>query len=60
MAGGASTTDMARELKLSTDTVHSHVHHILRKLDAHSRAEAVEIAEHERASHNGPALILDP
>ena len=42
---GASTADVARELVLSPDTVHSHVQHILRKLHARSRAEAVEIAE---------------
>ena len=42
---GASTTQVAKELVLSTDTVHSHVQHILRKLHAHSRAEAIAIAE---------------
>ena len=44
MKSGASTTQIARELVVSPDTVYSHIHHILRKLDAHSRAEAVAIA----------------
>ena len=47
---GASTADIARELVLSPDTVHSHVQHILRKLDAHSRAEAIAIAERSNGS----------
>ena len=46
---GASTTEIARTLVLSPETVHSHVQNILRKLNAHSRAEAVEIAERSRA-----------
>ena len=46
MQAGASTGEMARTLVLSPDTVHSHVTHILRKLNAHSRAEAVGIAQH--------------
>jgi NarL family two-component system response regulator LiaR len=45
----ASTADIALQLVLSIDTVHSHVRHILRKLGAQSRAEAVEIAEQTRA-----------
>ncbi len=45
---GASTAQIAEELVLSPDTVRSHVQHILRKLQAHSRAEAVEIAERSR------------
>lgn len=57
MTAGASTTDMARELVLSTDTIHSHVNHILRKLHAHSRAEAIEIAEKARVRHNGFAEL---
>lgn len=42
---GASTAQIAKDLVLSPDTVHSHVQHILRKLHAHSRAEAIAIAE---------------
>ncbi len=48
MKAGASTGEIARALVLSPDTVHSHVTHILRKLNAHSRAEAVGIAQHAR------------
>jgi len=55
MAAGASSSEIARALVLSPETVHSHVNHILRKLRAGSRAEAIEIAEHERAAHNGSA-----
>jgi two-component system, NarL family, response regulator LiaR len=48
MATGASTAEIARQLVLATDTVHSHVRHILRKLRVHSRREAIEIAEQLR------------
>jgi NarL family two-component system response regulator LiaR len=48
LRSGASTGQIAEELVLSPDTVHSHVQHIMRKLDAHSRAEAVELAEQLR------------
>lgn len=47
MMAGASTSEMAEALVLTSDTVHSHVQHILRKLHAHSRAEAIEIARDE-------------
>jgi two-component system, NarL family, response regulator LiaR len=46
---GASTAEIAQALVVSPETVHSHVQHILRKLGAHSRAEAVEIAERSRS-----------
>jgi two-component system, NarL family, response regulator LiaR len=52
---GASTAQVAQELVLSPDTVHSHVQHILRKLHAHSRAEAVEIAQRLHARFVAPA-----
>jgi two-component system, NarL family, response regulator LiaR len=45
---GASTAEIAQQLVLSTDTVRSHVNHILRKLRVHSRREAVELAEQLR------------
>jgi DNA-binding NarL/FixJ family response regulator len=48
LRGGASTTQIAKTLVVSPETVHSHVQHILRKLHAHSRAEAVMIAEQSR------------
>jgi DNA-binding NarL/FixJ family response regulator len=41
---GASTAEIAGQLVVATDTVRSHVRHILRKLDVHSRREAIEIA----------------
>lgn len=39
---GRSTADMAGELYLAVDTVHSHVKNLLRKLGVSSRADAVE------------------
>jgi DNA-binding CsgD family transcriptional regulator len=53
MMARASTAEIARTLVLSPDTVQSHVNHILRKLHAHSRAEAIELAEQERGRPNG-------
>jgi PAS domain S-box-containing protein len=41
---GRSTTQIASELSLSTETVRNHVRHLLRALGAHSRLEAVAIA----------------
>ncbi|MGQ0631401.1 MAG: response regulator transcription factor [Sporichthyaceae bacterium] len=41
VAAGATNADIARTLVLSEGTVKTHVHHILRKLHAASRAEAV-------------------
>jgi NarL family two-component system response regulator LiaR len=48
LKAGATTPQIAKELVVSYDTVHSHVQHILRKLHAHSRTEAVAIAERSR------------
>jgi len=53
MMARASTAEIARTLVLSPDTVQSHVNHILRKLHAHSRAEAIELAEQERWRPSG-------
>ena len=41
---GKSTKQIASELHLSTETVRNHVRHILRAVGAHSRLEAVAIA----------------
>jgi len=44
MAGGATNAVIARELFLSLHTVRNHVQSVLRKLDAHSKLEAVAVA----------------
>jgi DNA-binding NarL/FixJ family response regulator len=49
MAAGASTDGIADELVLSVETVRSHVKHILAKLGAHTRAEAVRAAARMRS-----------
>jgi DNA-binding NarL/FixJ family response regulator len=41
---GLSTKQIAEELQLSTETVRNHVRHLLRAVGAHSRLEAVAIA----------------
>jgi PAS domain S-box-containing protein len=46
MARGATTAAMAEELRVSRTTINNHVQHILHKLDAHTRLEAVRRAEH--------------
>jgi two-component system, NarL family, response regulator LiaR len=45
---GRSTDDVAETLVVSPETVRSHVKNIMRKLDVHSRADAVAAAEHLR------------
>jgi NarL family two-component system response regulator LiaR len=47
---GQSTDEIAQTLVLSTETVRSHVKHILRKLDARTRGEAVAIAQRMRGA----------
>ena len=41
---GRSTAQIADELHLSTETVRNHIRHVLRATGAHSRLEAVAIA----------------
>jgi PAS domain S-box-containing protein len=41
---GRSTKEIAAELHLSTETVRNHIRHLLRTVGAHSRLEAVAIA----------------
>jgi NarL family two-component system response regulator LiaR len=45
LAERQSTKQIAESLQLSTETVRSHIKHILRKLDARSREEAVAAAQ---------------
>jgi NarL family two-component system response regulator LiaR len=53
LSTGASTAQIAKALVVSPETIDSHVQHIRRKLQAHTRAEAVEIAERSRLLANG-------
>ena len=43
---GTTTSEVAGLLHISRTTVNNHVQHILRKLDAHTRLEAIRRAEH--------------
>lgn len=45
LARGSSTSGVATELHISRTTVNNHVQHILRKLNAHTRLEAIHRAE---------------
>ena len=46
LAKGVTTTAVAERLRISRTTVNNHVQHILRKLDSHTRLEAIRRAEH--------------
>lgn len=46
LASGRTTTLVAEQLHISRTTVNNHVQHILRKLDVHTRLEAIRRAEH--------------
>ena len=46
LSHGQSSARIAALLNISTTTVNNHVQHILRKLDAHTRLEAIRRAEH--------------
>lgn len=43
---GEKTSTIAAALHISVTTVNNHIQHILRKLDAHTRLEAIRRAEH--------------
>jgi PAS domain S-box-containing protein len=43
---GSNTSGVADQLHISRTTVNNHVQHILRKLDSHTRLEAIRRAEH--------------
>jgi DNA-binding NarL/FixJ family response regulator len=46
LAKGRATAEIAERLHVSRTTVNNHVQHILRKLGAHTRLEAIRRAEH--------------
>ena len=46
LAKGVTTTAIAEQLHISRPTVNNHVQRILRKLDSHTRLEAIRRAEH--------------
>jgi DNA-binding NarL/FixJ family response regulator len=46
VANGKTSVTIAEEISIGPATVDNHSHHILRKLSAHSRLEAVLRAEH--------------
>lgn len=54
LVSGAGTQEIATDLGLAPETVRSHVKNILRKLDAHTRREAVEIARTLVAGTSAP------
>lgn len=45
LAKGQSTRNIANQLNISSATVNNHIKHILTKLDAHTRLEAIRYAE---------------
>lgn len=51
---GASTEAIADRLVLTVETVRTHIKHVLAKLGAHSRAEAVAVAKQLRAGDASP------
>jgi two-component system nitrate/nitrite response regulator NarL len=50
MCSGYDTRGIAEELVLSEETVYTHIKHLLRKLEVHSRGEAVEVTKRIRSS----------
>jgi PAS domain S-box-containing protein len=45
---GRSTSEIARELHLSVETVRNHIRHVLKALGVHSRLEAVAVARRDQ------------
>jgi two-component system, NarL family, response regulator DesR len=45
LAKGATTEEIAQQLHISRTTVNNHIQHILNKLNAHTRLEAIRRAE---------------
>lgn len=62
LCSGLTVDDIAEQLVLARDTVRTHVKRLLRKLGAHSQAEAVEIANGMRSTFTPtvPAVPEDP
>ena len=52
MVAGATTSEMARELEISVNTVRTHVQHVLDKLGVGTRVQAAQLAVERR--------LLDP
>jgi ATP/maltotriose-dependent transcriptional regulator MalT len=44
LAAGSTRADIAQELYLSEETVKSHLHRIFRRLEVHTRADAIQVA----------------
>ncbi len=51
IAEGMSNKEIAKRLNLATDTVKSHVHNILEKLDLHTRLEVASFTHRSRSPH---------
>jgi DNA-binding NarL/FixJ family response regulator len=58
MAEGLQQDEMAQRLFISPKTVATHVEHILHKLGARGRAQAIAIAYHHRILQPGPAPVV--
>jgi NarL family two-component system response regulator LiaR len=59
MATGASQAEISSSLVVSHETVRTHVRHILRKLDVHSRADAIAKSHELRRPPPGEKNHLD-